>query len=112
MSLKTDFLNGTTGFYQQMDDVFAQGQTWVTSNSAAISTALITNAAKGLKTFTITLGVAFEPANLRLLGTHWESFRAGVVSELAAQQIYDYECSIELNTADTLSTSIDLNFTF
>lgn len=112
MSLKTDYLNGSTGFYEQMDDVFAQGEAWVTSNSSAISAALISNAAKGLKTFTVTLGVSFEPSNLRLLGYHWKSFQAGVIAGLAAQQIYDYECSVELNTSDSLSTSLDLKFTF
>ncbi len=112
MSLKTDYLNGSTGFYEQMDDVFDQGEAWVTSNASAISAALIANAAKGLKTFTVTLGVAFEPSNLRLLGLHWQSFQSGVVAGLAAQQVYEYECSVELNTADSLSTSIDLKFTF
>ena len=112
MSLKTDYLNGSTGFYEQMDDVFAQGEAWVTSNSSTISAGLITNAAKGLKTFTINAGVAFEPSNLRLLGLHWKSFQAGVISGLAAQNIYNYECVVSLNTSDSLSTSIDLNFTF
>lgn len=112
MSLKTDYLNGSTGFYEQMDDVYDQGETWVSSNTSNISAALIQNAAKGLRTFTVTLAVTFEPANLRLLGYHWLSFQAGVVSALAAQQIYDYECSVVLNTSDALATSIDLKFTF
>ena len=112
MSLKTDYLNGATGFYEQMDDVFDQGENWVVTNNGAISSALIANAAKGLRTFTVNLPVAFEPSNLRLLGFHWKSFQAGIVSGLAAQQIYDYECYIKLNTDDALTTSIDLNFTF
>jgi hypothetical protein len=112
MSLKTDYLNGPNGYYEQMQDVFTQGENWVTSNNGAISAALVANAAKGLRTFTVNLPVAFEPTNLRLLGNHWLSFQAGVVSGLAAQDIYSYECNVELNTDDALTTSIDLNFTF
>lgn len=112
MSLKTDYLNGPNGFYEQMDDVFAQGGTWVTSNLAAISSALQSNAAQGKKSFTVTLAVAFEPSNLRLKGYHWKSFQAGIVSALAAEGVYSYEVAVELNTSDALSTSIDLNFTF
>jgi len=112
MSLKTDYLNGSTGFYEQMDDVFTQGEGWITTNLAAISTALQTNAAKGQKIFTVNLAVAFEPTNLRLLGPHWKSFQSGVQSGLAAQQIYNYEVVVDLNTSDSMNTSIDLKFTF
>lgn len=112
MSLKTDYLNGPNGYTEQMLDVFDQGVAWVVSNTASISTELQAAAAKGLRSFTVKLPVAFEPANLRLLGNHWKSFQAGVVKGLSDQEVLSYECSVELNTEDSMTTYIDLEFTF
>lgn len=113
MSLKTDWLTSSpSGFATAMNTVFDAGAAWVTTNSSAISTALKANAAQGLKTFTVNVAVTFETANLRLEGFHWESFKAGIISQFAAEDIYSYEVSPELNTDDSSSTSIDLNFTF
>ena len=112
MSLKTDYIDGATGFTQKMADAAAAGAQWVTDNSANITSKLQENAAKGLKKFTVTLVVTFEPNNLRLKGTHWESFRSGVLGALIAEDIYEYECNPVLNTSDNIETKIDLVFDF
>ena len=70
MTLKTDYLDGATGFTSQMADVFAAGETFVSTNYAAIQTALQEAASKGQKDFTLTLLTTFETTSLRLDGTH------------------------------------------
>ena len=115
MSLKTDYLNGSTGIQNQLDLAFAAGATLVSTNLSAISTALIANAALGLTTFTINVVTSFNPVGLRgnkgnnLLA---KAYFAGIQDGLAAEAIYEYECAPVLNTSDTVSTSVDLNFTF
>ncbi len=95
-----------------MNTVFDAGATWVTSNLSDISDELKENAEKGLRTFTINVGVTFEPANLRLEGIHMEMFFAGIRSQLATEDVYSNEYELELNTSITTETSIDINFTF
>lgn len=112
MSLKTDYLDGATGLTQVLADVAQAGRQWVIDNNANISGQLQSNAAKGAVKFTINLPVTFEPGNLRLLGLHWKSFRAGVLEQMSSEDIYDYEVDPQLNTSDTVSTSIDLKFDF
>lgn len=112
MSLKTDYLDGATGLTQKMQNVFDQGVALVTTNLSALSSGLQTNAAKGLSSFTINIVTTFEPANLRLKGTHMNTYFAGIRAQLAAESIFDYEVSLELNTSDLTTTSIDFKFNF
>ena len=112
MSLKTDYYSGVNGFNQKMNDVFVAGQGFVTSNAAALTNDLQAAAAKGLKAFTITILTSFEPANLRLEGTHMNTYFAGILNQLGTEEIYDYEASLALNTSDQTNTSVDFNFTF
>lgn len=112
MSLKTDFQDGANGYTQKMLNVFSQGELLVTGNLASLSSGLQTNAAKGLSSFTLNLVTTFEPANLRLKGTHMNTYFSGIRSALAAEGIFDYEVSLALNTSDLTTTSIDFNFSF
>lgn len=112
MSLKTDYLDGATGLTQVLATVAQAGRQWVIDNNANISQGLQDNAAKGGVKFTVNLPVTFEPGNLRLQGLHWQSFRAGVLEQLGSEDIYNYEVDPQLNTSDTVSTSIDLKFDF
>ena len=112
MSLKTDYLDGANGFTQKMANVFAQGEAFVITNLATLTTQLQTFSAQGVKKFTITLPATFEPANLRLKGIHMNTYFAGIRAGLAAQDIYDYEVTVGLNTSDNINTSIDLTFSF
>lgn len=112
MSLKTDYLDGANGFTQKMALVFAAGQQFVVNNRAALQAELETNAAKGNKTFTVTILTAFEPEFLRLAGIHMNTYFSGIKSGLLSEEIYEQEVSISLNTSDQIDTSIDLKFTF
>lgn len=112
MSLKTDYLEGANGFTQKMQDVFTAGQSFVTTNLAALTTELQTNAAQGKKSFTVSLLTTFEPTNLRLEGTHMNTYFAGIMHQLGTEEIYDYEVALVLNTADQTDTYVDFNFTF
>lgn len=117
MSLKTDFYDGATGLNQKMDAAYAAGVAYVTTNLAALSTALKDNAAQGLVSFTVTtLGTGSLNANyLRANNGNnllLKSFLAGITGGLAAQSIYDYECEPKLNVSDTITTSVDFNFDF
>lgn len=112
MSLKTDYYDGVNGFNTKMNDVFVAGQGFVTTNLASLTTELQAAAAKGLKLFTVNLVTTFEPANLRLNGTHQSTYFAGILNELGTQEIYDYEIALVLNISDQTTTSVDFNFTF
>lgn len=115
MSLKTDYLNGTTGIQNQLDLAFAAGEAFVTASAATLSAALISNAALGLTKFTVSVVTSFNPVGLR--GNKGDNllrkaYFAGIESGLAAEAVYNYECNLTLNTSDTVSTYVDFNFTF
>lgn len=116
MSLKYDFYDGTTGLLNQCDLAFAAGQTFVTTdNNTAISNDLKGMAANGLTTFTLTYPTNYSPTALRgNKGNNLilKSYLAGIADGLATNNIYNFECTPALNTADTITTSIDLNFKF
>lgn len=112
MSLKTDYFNGANGFTTQMADVFAAGEAFVTANLAALTAGLQVSAAKGLKTFTINVVTSQNPANLRLQGIYMNTYFAGIQSQLAQEDIYNYEVSLSLNTSDQTTTSVDFLFSF
>lgn len=112
MSLKTDYYEGPNGFNQKMADVFAAGQSFVTTNSALLTSELQAAAAQGLREFTVNIITTFEPANLRLGGTHQETYFAGITHQLGTEEIYDYEITLELNTSDQTTTSVDFKFNF
>lgn len=112
MSLKTDYLDGSNGFTQQMADVFDQGKSFVAANMSALTSALQLAASKGQKKFVVTVETTFEPANLRLNGLHLQTYLAGIQAALADQDIYNYEVTLALNTSLTTTTSIDFNFSF
>jgi hypothetical protein len=112
MSLKTDYLDGANGFTTQMATVFAAGETFVTANLAALTTGLQTAAAKGLKSFTVNVITAQNPANLRLGVTYLNTYLAGISSALLQEEIYNYEVVLSLNTSDLNTTSIDFKFSF
>lgn len=116
MSLKTDYFDGATGLQAKCNDAFSAGTDFVeTDNLAAISAALIDNAALGNTKFTVTLLTSFQPTTLRgNKGNNLilKAYLAGIEFGLADQEIYNYECSASLNISDSINTSIDLNFTF
>lgn len=111
MTLKTSFYEGASGFDTKMATVATAGAAYVVSNNTALTTALQTAAAAGNKSFTVTLAVVFEPANLRLNGIHQKCFFAGILKQMSTEDIYPHEVSLALNTSDTINTSIDFRFT-
>lgn len=94
-----------------MQDVFDAGVGYVVTNNAIISAELKDQAAKGVSDFTLTMDVSFEPENLRLKGTHMETFFDGMQQELASEQLYSYDVAMALNESDTVQLKIDLVFT-
>lgn len=112
MSLKTDFFDGSTGFNQQMDDVFDQGVAFVTQNLTALTADLQTAASQGKKSFTLTYVTVFEPQSLRLKGFHLKCYLAGIQAAMSEQDVYPHECALALNTSDTMETKIDFIFSF
>lgn len=112
MTLKTDFYDGATGLHTKMNGIFDAGATFVTDNLAALQTAMTTQAAKGVTTFTTTIVTSQEPANLRLQGIYLNHYLEGIISQLAIEDVYSHEVSLSLNISDQTTTSIDFNFTF
>jgi len=119
MSLRDEYFEGATGLSQKMEAAHDAGVVLVTdvvgSQYDAIVTGLQDAASKGLKEFTVTVPVTYNPAALR--GNKGDnlilkSFISGIVEGLSTGLIYDFECTPTLNTTDTVDTSIDLNFSF
>lgn len=110
MSLKTDYLDGANGFTQKMATVFAAGEQFVVDNRAAIQADLESNAAQGNKAFTTSYLTAFEPTYLRLEGNHMNTYFSGIRSGLLAEELYEHEVVITLNTSDQTDTYVDLKF--
>lgn len=117
MSLKTDFFDGATGLQSKLNAAFDSGSSYVTDNLATLSDALVAAAAQGQTKFTVKIngvgGVnaaalrANNGSNLLL-----KSFFAGVAAGLATQDVYNYECSLELDISDSVNTSVKFNFNF
>lgn len=117
MSLRTDYFDGATGIQQKMQAAFDEGVTYVTSNMSTLSAGLISNAAQGKTSFTInTAGTgALNATYLRANNGDnllLKSFLAGIKNGLAAQDIFEYECTPALNVSVATSTSVDFNFDF
>lgn len=114
MSLKTDYLDGSTGLTQKMAAAFDAGSSFVTANLGQLSTELKSAAAKGQKIFTVIIAVSgsASPDYLKLNGLYLQSFFAGIKSQLAVEDIFDYEVALSLNTADLGNLKVNFNFTF
>jgi len=115
MSLKTDYYDGATGLTLKMEDAFDAGTAFVTTNLTTLSNALKSYAAQGLTKFTVSITTSDNPAYLRGNSgnnLYLKSYLAGVEGGLAGQNIYNYECEVELNTDDNIDTKIDFNFAF
>ena len=113
MTLRTDFFDGACGFDTQMNDVFDQGVIFVACTIlAALTTAMTTNAAKGVKTFQHAATATFETANLRLCGIHQARFFDGMTSALYAQDVYTCEYSLKIDKTCCSVTKINICFTF
>lgn len=111
MTLKTDYLDGATGFTQQMQAVFDAGVLFVsTDNLAAITASLLAAASSGKSSFTSTHVTSFETANLRIKGTHMETYFAGITKGFADEGIYSYEVVPTLDASDSSTTSVILTF--
>lgn len=112
MTLRDDYYSGSTGLQTQLDNAFTAGAALINGATGSISASLISAAAAGTTTFTVTMTTTYLPDYLRLKGLLLKAYLDGVSDALAGQKIYSYDCTPTLNTADNMSTRIDLNFTF
>lgn len=120
MSLRDQYFAGATGLTQKLQDAHDAGVDLVGTGTGigqwdAITAGLQTNAAAGLKKFTVTIPTTYLPAALR--GNKGDNlilkaYLSGITEQLSNQLIYDFECTPTLNTSDTVDTKIDLNFNF
>lgn len=120
MSLKDAYFEGASGLQAKLQAAHDAGVILVGTGTGigqydAIVTGLQANAANGLKKFTVTIPVTYNPAALRSnKGDNLvlKALLSGITEQLSVQLIYDFECTPTLNTNDTVNTFIDLNFTF
>lgn len=120
MSLKDAYYEGSSGLAQKLQAAHDAGVALVGTGTGVgqydtIVAGLQANAANGLKKFTVTVPVTYNPAALRTnKGDNLvlKAFLSGITEQLSVQLIYDFECTPALNTSDTVNTSIDLNFLF
>lgn len=110
MSLRTAY---TGALDTKLAEARTSGRDFIiVTNLSAINTELTTNAGKGIKKFTYSITVSYQPSDLRLVGPLWEAFKTGVLEGLAQQDIMGNEVLVSLNATDSLTTKIDLKFSF
>ena len=110
MSLRTDY-TGTLD--TKLAAARAAGLSFIAvDNLADITTQMAAQADKGVKKFTLTFATTYQPDDLRLEGCLWESYKSGISQGLSAEDIMGNEVEVELNTSDTVSTRVNLNFSF
>ena len=110
MSLRTDY---TGALDTKLAAARTAGNSFVTvDNLATITTEMASQANKGVKKFTLTYATTFQPDDLRLEGPLWEAYKSGILQGLSSEDIMGNEVTVELNTSDTVSTRVNLNFSF
>jgi len=110
MSLRTDF----TGAY---DTKIAEARTAgkdsiLTTNLAYITAQMALASGAGKQSFTVTITVSYQPQDIRTAGNLWEAYKSGVEEGMASEDVVGNEVSVELNTSDTVTTQVDLVFSF
>lgn len=120
MSLRDQYLENSTGLEAQLKNAHDAGVALIGTGTGlgqwdTISAGLQANAALGLTTFVVNVPTTYLPAALRNnKGNNLilKAYLSGITEGLSAQLIYAHECAPTLNTSDTVTTSIDLNFAF
>lgn len=118
MSLKEDYSGVCTGgFDSDMMTVYQAGVDYVGTLALPgiaypqLSTALMNSAGAGIKNFTASILVTFEPDNLKLGGIHQQTYFAGIIDALTHEGIYSMYVALSLNTTNTVDLKVDFNFT-
>ena len=110
MTLKTDY---TTALNTALTTAYENGKTFVTTNSAVISSGLTSAAAQGLSTFTIYVTTIEAPETLKLAGDYLKAYLAGIYAALYAEYIYQaLEVTLSLDTSTVGTNKIKFYFTF
>ena len=110
MSLRTDF---TGALDAKLAEARQAGYDFVkVTNLADITTDMASAAAQGKKSFTLSYTVTYQPQDLRLEGSLWSAYKTGVIEALASEDIMVNESSVSLNTSDSMTTKVDVSFTF
>lgn len=112
MTLRDTYYDGLSGLQTQLLDAFTNGAAAVTTNATAITNGLTLAASQGQTVFSINIPVTFKPTALRLKGTMMLAFLDGINHQLAVEEIMGFECTPVLNTSNTQTLSVDLNFAF
>jgi hypothetical protein len=105
--------NGATG--GACTDPYLSGGLDPLAVGAAYTTmaiALAQASADGKTQFKVNCQTNHKPAVLRLEGNYWKAYKAGVIVGLAQEDIYDYECTVSIDTTDTVDTYIVFDFNF
>ena|SRR5687768_15848492 len=110
MSLRTDF---TGALDTKLAEARQSGYDFIkVTNLATITSEMADAAAQGKKIFTLSYTVSYQPSDLRLLGPLWNAFKSGLIQALSSEDVMVNETSVSLNTNDSLTTKIDISFTF
>lgn len=110
MSLRSDF---TGSFNSKIAEATQSGYTLIKVDLiSSIQTEMSSAASQGKRQFTLNYGVSYQPQDLRLDGPLWSAYKTGILQAFASEDISISEVSVSLNTLDTVSTSIDLTFSF
>lgn len=110
MSLRTDY---TGALDTKLAEARTAGLTLVgTTSIATITSEMATAATAGIKEFTVTLTIGYQPQDIRTGGCLWEAFKSGCEQALSVEDIMGNEVTVALNLTDTVNTQLDLNFSF
>jgi hypothetical protein len=110
MTLRTDYL-GTLD--TKVVEAQTQGASVISTNLAAITSEMQTNANGGYKTFTVKVAIGYQPEDLRKEGNLWSAFRSGAESYIiGTENISGNEFTLTLDKLDDTVLYLDINFTF
>jgi acetylornithine deacetylase/succinyl-diaminopimelate desuccinylase-like protein len=117
MSLRDSYFDGPTGVNEQMDAAFDAGVLYVTTNLATLTTALVSAAAQGQLQFSTTVTGTGGVNAAYLRGNNGnnlllKAFFAGIISGLAAEEIYHYQARLQLDVSDSVNTNVLFCFNF
>lgn len=121
MSLRTDYTGALdtalalargTGYNHFHNDAADSDLSGTPGIKDTITADMASAAAQGLKTFTLTYIVTFQPNDLRLGGPLWSAYQSGVREALYSEDLMGNEVVVNLNTSDAAILQVDLVFTF
>lgn len=106
--------NGTDPGASTSGDTLTGGSDATTNGEAytTLAAGLTQAASEGKESFVIKAVTSHNPTVLRMNTKYLDAYFAGIISGLADEGIYSYECTLSLDTTDTSILRVSFEFEF